>query len=165
MNATEETTADLDVRIERLEPMRVATARAMSETPERDAWEKLRAWAEHKGLFDDMEKHPVYGFNNPNPTSKSKEYGYEFWMVIDADMEVGGEIEVVNFPGGLYAVATCKLHGDPKGNVIDVWKKLWEWVQSSAYEWRETHELEKLHNPLGAEKDAVLDLYLPVEAA
>ena len=121
---------DLDVRIERLEPMRVATAHAMSETPERDAWEKLRAWAEHKGLFD-----------------------------------AGGEIEAIDFQGGLYAVATCRLHGDPKGNVIDVWKKLWEWVQSSAYKWRETHELEKLHNPLGAEKDAVLDLYLPIEGA
>jgi DNA gyrase inhibitor GyrI len=154
---------NLDVRIERLEPMRVATVHAMSETPERDAWEKMRVWAEPKGLFHDMEKHPVYGFNNPNPTSKSKEYGYEFWMAIAPDVETGGEIGVVDFPGGLYAVTTFKLYGDPKGNVIDVWKRLWEWVQSSAYEWRETHELEKLHNPLGAEKEAVLDLYLPVE--
>ena len=54
-----------DVRIVKLEPMRVASVRAISETPERDAWEKVRTWAEPKGLLADIEKHPIFGFNNP----------------------------------------------------------------------------------------------------
>ena len=45
-----------DVRIVKLEPMRVASVRAISETPERDAWEKVRAWAEPKGMLKDLKK-------------------------------------------------------------------------------------------------------------
>ncbi|MDH5383804.1 MAG: GyrI-like domain-containing protein, partial [Candidatus Aminicenantes bacterium] len=74
------------------------------------------------------------------------------------------EIEVKDFPGGLYAVTTCKLTGDPSGrNVLETWRALWEWVKSSKYKWRQTHELEKLHDPLAPEAEFVLDLYLPIE--
>jgi len=154
---------DLDVRIVKLEPMRVASVRALSESPERDAWEKLRAWAEPKGLLKDIERHPVFGFNNPNPAPDRKDYGYEFWIRIDPDIEPEAEIEAKDFAGGLYAVTTCRLLGDPKGNVGEVWMKLWEWAQaSSKYKWRRTHELEKQHDPLASEEDLVLDLYLPI---
>jgi hypothetical protein len=68
---------DLEVRIVKLPPMRVAYVRAISETPEREAWEKMRAWAEPKGMFEKREEHPVFGFNNPSPIPESKEYGYE----------------------------------------------------------------------------------------
>ena len=152
---------DLEVRLVRLEPMRVASARAVSQTPERDAWEKLRAWAQPKGLLEDLEKHPVFGFNNPNPSPDRKEYGYEFRIRVDPDTQPEGEIEVKDFAGGLYAVTTCKLHGGP--GVPETWKKLWEWMQSSPHQWRRTHELEKPHDPRASEEDLVLDLYLPVE--
>ncbi len=155
--------ADLDVRIVKLEPMTVARMRAISETPERDAWEVLRAWAQPRGLLDDIQKHPVFGFNNPNPTPDRREYGYEFWICVDPDVETEGDIEVKEFAGGLYAVTTCKLLGDPKGSVPEVWGRLWEWVQSSQYRWRRTHELEKLHDPSASEENAILDLYLPIE--
>ena len=56
---------DLDVRIVRLPPMLVACFRALSESPENEAWNKLRMWADPRGLLDDPERHPVYGFNNP----------------------------------------------------------------------------------------------------
>jgi len=151
------------VYIARLDQMRVACVRVISENPERDAWEKMRRWAEPKGLLDDTERHPVFGFNNPNPAAEGKEYGYEFWISVDPDVEPEGGIEVKDFAGGLYAVTTCKLHGDPSGNVVDIWKKLWDWVQSSKYRRRRTHEMEKLHNPKAPEKDLILDLYLPIE--
>ena len=96
--------ADLNVRVERVEPMRVAAARAISETPERDAWQRLRAWAESKGLLTHLERHPVYGFNNPPPSKDRKEYGYEMWMRVDPGVAGGEGIEPKNFPGGLYAV-------------------------------------------------------------
>jgi predicted transcriptional regulator YdeE len=68
------------------------------------------------------------------------------------------------FKGGLYAVTKCKLHGDPSGNVAEVWKKLWDWAQSShKYRWRRSHELEQSHNPQAAEEDIVLSFYLPIE--
>jgi DNA gyrase inhibitor GyrI len=155
--------SDLDVRIVRLEPMRVASVRAVSESPERDAWGKMQAWAGPRRLLDELEKHPVYGFNNPNPSPDRKDYGYEFWIRVDPYTEPEGEIEVKDFPGGAYAVTTCKLRGDPAGNVSDVWMKLWEWVQASDHGWRRTHELEGHRDPRASEQDLVLDLYLPIE--
>jgi len=153
--------SELEVRIERLEPMRVAKVRVVSETPERDAWSKLREWAEPLGLLKDIKGNPVFGFNNPGPGPGLREYGYEFWIRIDPDIEPEGDIQVGDFPGGLYAVTKCSLLGDP--NILETWKLLWEWVLKSKYEHRRTHELEKPLNPLSPEEDLVLDLYLPLE--
>ncbi len=150
---------DLDVRVVRLEPMRVASVRAISIAPERDAWKKMRAWAEPKGLLRDVDKHPVFGFNNPSPFPGRKEYGYEFWIRVDPDAESEGEIEVKDVGGGLYAVTTC----NELATISEAYEKLWRWVQSSKYQWRLTHELEKPQNPGAAEGEIVLDLYLPIE--
>ena len=154
---------ELQIHIIELRPMRVASVRVISESPERDAWEKMRTWAQPKGLLDNVEKNPVFGFNNPSPSRDRREYGYEFWIAIDPGIEPEGDIEVKDFAGGLYAVTTCRLYGDPKGNVFEVWMKLLEWVRCSKYRWRKTHELEKAHDPLASEEDLVLDLYLPIE--
>jgi hypothetical protein len=51
--------------------------------------------------------------------------------------------------------------GDP--SVLETWKRLWEWVQSSRHNWRRSHELQKVQNPLGPDEDLVLHLYLPIE--
>jgi DNA gyrase inhibitor GyrI len=153
--------SELEVRIERLEPMRMASVRVVSDTPERDAWEKLCEWAEPLGLLEDIEKNPVFGFNNPSPTPDRREYGYEFWICIDPDIKPEDEIQVIDFPGGLYAVTKCALLGDP--NILETWKLLWEWILVSKYEHRRTHELEKPQNPLSPEEDLILDLYLPIE--
>jgi DNA gyrase inhibitor GyrI len=154
---------NLDVKIVHLEPMRVACAHVVGEDPEHDAWVKLRDWAEPKGLLADIEKHPVFGFNNPNPTEDQKEYGYELWIRVDSDAAAEGDITVKVFPGGLFAVTTCMLMNDPNGNLPEVWMKLFEWVKASEYCWAKTQELEKLHDVSSADEDLVLDLYLPVE--
>jgi len=153
----------LDVRMVRLDDMRVASVRVVSESPEAEALGKLLAWAESRGLLAGTERNPVYGFNNPNPSPGEKEYGYEFWIKVDRDAEPEGDIVVKDFAGGLYAVTTCRLTGDPQGNVMEVWQHLLNWVRESPYDWRRTHELERLRDPYAAELDAVLDLYLPVE--
>jgi DNA gyrase inhibitor GyrI len=155
---------DLNVEVRRLEPMRVASVRVLSETPERDAWAKLHAWAEFKGLHENLERLPVFGFNNPNPVPYKKEYGYELWCCVSEDISGDGEVEIKEVPAGLYAVTSCKLRGDPTcRDVSEAWLKLWEWVQSSRYKWRVAQELERPLNPHAAEEDLVLELYLPVE--
>jgi DNA gyrase inhibitor GyrI len=154
---------NLTVRIVKLEPMTVASCRVFSESPERQAWEQIRAWAEPKGLLDDLFKHPVFGFNNPNPTPESEEYGYEFWIGVEPGEKPEGNIVIKEFPGGLYAVTVCRLLGEP--NVPETWKLLWEWVKSSEYRWRQTHELEKSKNPMAPEDEIELELYLPIQEA
>ncbi len=155
--------SELDVRIVRLEPMRVASVRATSTEPEHEAWLKLQAWAEPRGLLDDLEKHPVFGFNNPNPSEDREEYGYEFWIRVDEDVESDDVVRVLEFQGGRYAVTTCKLMNDPNGNMPEVWMKLYEWVKESEYEWQQTQELEKPHDLTSADDDLLLDLFLPIE--
>lgn len=156
--------SDLEVHIVKLEPMRVASVRVVSETPEVDAWGKLRNWAEPLGILQDDENHPIFGFNNPNPQPDSKEYGYELWIKVGPEVESGGDVEVKDYPGGLFAVTTCKLTGDPSGrNILETWRALLEWVKTSQYRWRQVHELEKVHDPMASEIDIILDLYLPIE--
>lgn len=156
--------SDFEVQVRRLEPMRVASVRVLSESPERDAWTRLHGWAEANGFHDNLERFPVFGFNNPNPVPHKKEYGYELWCCVDDKAEPRGDVEIKDVPGGLYACTSCKLVGDPGGpDISEAWLKLWEWVQSSPYKWRVAQELERSLDPHAGEKDMVLELYLPIE--
>jgi DNA gyrase inhibitor GyrI len=152
---------NLTVRIVNLAPMRVASVRAFGESPESVAWERLRSWAEPEGLLDDTDQHPVFGFNNPNPSPGSSQYGFEFWISLESDQTPAKHIDVKEFPGGLYAVTRCRLLGEP--NVQQTWKMLLDWVQSSEYRWRDGHELEKILNPKAPEHEIELDLHLPIQ--
>jgi DNA gyrase inhibitor GyrI/DNA-binding transcriptional ArsR family regulator len=154
---------NLDVRIIELGPMRVASVREISKTPENDAWQKIQPWAEKLGLFNNLEKNPVFGFNNPDPSPDKEEYGYEFWIKIDPEIQPEGEIAVKDFSGGLYAVTTTRLLVNDE-NVIPAWKQLGEWVkQSKKYDFGEFPCLEKALNPRASPEDLVLDLYCPIK--
>ncbi len=150
-----------DIRLEHLEPMRVAGARAVGASPEIDAWQKLSAWARPMGLLNDLARHPVFGFNNPSPSPDRKDYGYEFWIRIGPDIEPAGEIQVKEFEGGFYAVTTCR----GLAAMRDTWMKLWNWINSTEcpYKWRRTHELERPHDPLASPDELAFDLYLPIQ--
>ena len=152
--------ADLEVRIERLNPMRVAWVRVAGRNPEQQAWTKLCAWAEPRGLLAQIDKHPVFGFNNPPAAPGASEYGYEMWIAADAEPAEG--VAVKDFPGGLYAATCCPLVGGL--GVPETWKALLRWVHRSQYSWRRTtHELERILNPMAPEHALMLDLYLPIE--
>ncbi|MHA1303869.1 MAG: effector binding domain-containing protein, partial [Candidatus Heimdallarchaeaceae archaeon] len=116
-------------RIVQLPPTKVFSFQAMGEKigePEKRAWDKMEKWAKPKGLFNDPEKHQIYGFNNPNPSKDSDIYGYEFWVTIDNSIEVDEKIEMKEFPGGLYAARRCKLK-----NIGEAWKNLAKAVKES----------------------------------
>ncbi len=48
----------LDVKIVKLESMRVASILGFGNSPENKAWQQLEAWARPKGLLDDLERPP-----------------------------------------------------------------------------------------------------------
>ena len=162
---------DLFVQVIELEPMRVASVRAFSESPENDAWEKMRAWAEPQGLLEDLTTHPIFGFNNPNPSPGQENYGYEFWIRMGAHFKGEGEIEAKDYDGGLFAVTTCKPWAEMQSDFgkehgfLESWKKLVDWViLSEKYEMDESRQcLEKPHDPDAEFKNLVLDLYQPIK--
>jgi DNA gyrase inhibitor GyrI len=151
---------EIEVRLEKLAPMRMARFHASGRGPEAEAWEKLRAWAEPRGLLKNTEAHPVFGFNNPGPSKAGEDYGYEFWIRIAPETPVEIGVETLDFPGGWYAVTTVRGHPNP-----EIWMRLFEWVRRGPHRYRQTHELEHPHNPLAPESEMVFDLYLPVGEA
>jgi DNA gyrase inhibitor GyrI len=151
---------ELDVRLERLRPMRVAWVRSFGTSPEQEAWRLLSAWAGPGGLLSDPVAHPVFGFNNPAAAPGVQEYGYEFWLAIEADTQPPEPIGVKEFHGGLYAIASCRLGP----SMPERWKALLRWVHTSQHRWRRgTHELERLVNPLAAPEVMTVELCLPLE--
>jgi DNA gyrase inhibitor GyrI len=141
--------------------MRVASAHAHSASPEQDAIGKLIAWAKPKGLLDDQEAHRVFGFNNPDPSPGSPNYGYEFWIMVGPDAEPEGEIKIKEFPGGLYAVTRCEVK-NPWDDIPGTWKRLAAWLEDSKYRGGTHQWLEEHLGPLEATEEFVLNLYLPI---
>lgn len=153
----------MDVQIRSLPPMSVVASLACGPAPEVNAWAQLSAWADSVGFLDDPVTHPVFGFNNPPPEPGRADYGYEFWLKADAHIPVPGNLQHKEFKGGRYAVTLCRLEGDPRGSVTNVWQMLVERVRKSPYRLRQTHELEHHLNPGASASEIVLALYLPVE--
>lgn len=156
-----------DIRIVTLPPMRVASVVVISETPENQAWAKMRAWAEEKGLLGDLEKHPVFGFNEPPPQPGKREYGYMFWIRVGDDIESDEVVEVKEVEGGVYAVTTCVLKEELESEffkergVLESWWRLEQWAKEHGYKYRGHPGLEKPHDP-DAGADLVMDFYYPI---
>lgn len=151
--------SELNVRIVQLEPMRVASAYGFGPSPEMVAWQNLVNWAKPKGFMDDSENHRIFGFNNPDPSSGSPNYGYEFWLEVGPDVAPEGEIRVLEFAGGLFAVTGCV----GVENITATWKKLVEWLAESRYGNGRHQWLEQHLSPDGTPFEALqLDLFIPI---
>jgi len=151
--------SELDVKIVKLEPMRVICFNGFGEGPEQEALEKLLAWAKAHGHSG-----RVFGYNNPNPTPGSPNYGYDVWMVVDGDVQAEGEARIIDFPGGLYAVTRCVVTS-PWDDIPSTWQKLVRWRENSRYREASHQWLEEHIDPQNAAggENFTLDLFLPVK--
>jgi DNA gyrase inhibitor GyrI len=150
----------LDVKIVKLEPMRVICFNGFGEGPEDVALGKVFAWAKAHG-----KKGRIFGYNNPNPTPGSPNYGYDTWMVVDESVEPEGEGRIIDFPGGLYAVARCEVT-KPWEDIPGTWQKLVRWRENSRYreashQWLEEHIAPE--SEPGGNNSMTLDLFLPIK--
>lgn len=151
---------ELDVQIVKLEPMRVAVTLGFGESPEGLAIEQMLAYAQANGYEYGSAGHRVFGFNNPSPTPGSPNYGYEVWMAVGPDAQPGQDVEIKDFPGGLYAVTRVK----GVDNIFPAWQKLVAWVEASQYRALNELCLEEQISAAGAPLEELeLALYEPVE--
>ncbi len=157
--------SELEVRIVHLEPIRVASALGFGPHPEMLAWTKILTWAAAKGFLKDLKGHRFFGFNNPDPTPASPNYGYEQWITVGPDVQAEEDVTIKDFPGGLYAVNRCSL------DTIEIaWKRLIAWREASRYHCASMLCLEEaLTPPTGVDdiearplNETILDLYLPI---
>ncbi len=150
---------ELSVEIVELEPMRVVSVYGFGKEPEGLAWEKLIAWAQPRGLVEDPDHFRIFGFNNPNPSAGSPNYGYEFWLEVGEGVEPEGDTRVYDFGGGLYAVARCQ----GVANIAPTWQALVEWQTRSSYTHGSHQWLEQHLSPVGTALDELtLDLFMPI---
>ena len=151
----------IDVRIETLPPMRVASTYGFGPEPEGIAHEKMAAFLKKKGLLEGYGSAiPAYGFNNPDPSPGSPNYGYEDWAVVPPEVEPEGDIRVVMFSGGLYAVTRF----ENLENIGTVWGELVKWRENSPYLQSNHQWLERLFNPLESDPAKYeFELYLPIK--
>jgi DNA gyrase inhibitor GyrI len=151
--------SELNVRIVKLEPMRVVSTYGFGPGPEGIAWTKMRAWLEQKGLMGELASHRFFGFNNPSPSPASPNYGYEQWMTVGPDAQAEGDARIVQFAGGLYAVTSCKLRV-----ITPTWMSLVAWREGSHYKPAHHQWLEEELTPFapGEVEDYDFDIYLPI---
>lgn len=149
----------LDVKVVKLEAMRVICFNGFGEGPEGVALDKLFAWARAHG-----KNGRVFGYNNPNPAAGSPNYGYDAWMVVDESVQAEGDARMIDFPGGLYAVARCVVT-KPWDDIPGTWKKLVHWREGSRYREASHQWLEEHITPEGeaGEENFTLDLFLPIK--
>lgn len=152
---------NLNVRLVRLEPMRVAATLGFGPSPEMLAWEQLCAWMNSQHIPPASGRY--FGFNNPNPAPGSPNYGYEQWVTVDGQALPGGQTSIKEIPGGVYAVTRCKL-----ANITETWKALVLWLENSTYRFGPGQCLEECLAPGvflqadgGDPMEALFDLYLP----
>ncbi len=153
-----------EIRIVDLPAMRVICLNGFGKEPESQAFEKTVAWARKHDLLD--QPHRLFGYNNPNPTPGSPNYGYDVWMTVDDTVQADGEAHLIEFAGGLYAVMRLDVT-QPGDEIPQAWRQLVLWREKSRYhegrhQWLEEH--------IGSLNEGVnqipftLDLHLPIKA-
>jgi AraC family transcriptional regulator len=154
--------SEIEVRIVQLPAMRVACVNGFGDGPEGQAFEKMKQWAAAHNLLD--QQYRLFGYNNPDPTPGSPNYGYDVWLTVDKSIQADGEVRILEFPGGLYAVTRVDVK-NPGDDIPATWQKLVKWMEASKYRHGRHQWLEEHIGPLGemgGEQPFTLDLHLPI---
>ncbi len=150
-----------EIRIDELEPMQVVSALGYGESPEEQAWGHIMGFAAATGLDPWDGEHRLFGFNNPDPSPGSPNYGYEQWLTVNPETAVPDPLEAKRFAGGRYAVLRLRgLEG-----IGEAWKELVTWVEDRGYEIAASEHacLEELLTPIDQPEETwEFDLYLGI---
>ena len=156
--------SDLKVHIVTLPPMRVICFNGFGRSPEGVAYTKASNWLKAHGMWEDRKSHRYFGFNNPNPSPGSPNYGYDVWVTVDETVQAEGDARIVEFPGGLYAMT--RVDAGPNGEgIYETWQALAAWVDHSKYKAQYCRRecLEESIDPfLGSPSGFTLNLYEPI---
>ena len=119
----------MEVNIKKIEPGRFASFYGFGTQPEEEAIGKLLKWCQKRNISVDANKSMLLGFNNPNPSPESKEYGYEFWLKVDDNAKPEEEVRVIEYHGGSYAATECT----GVMNIFNCWQALYKWCADNNY--------------------------------
>jgi len=155
-----------NVRIVKLPPMTVAAYCAVSSTPEADCAKVFDPFVLENGLHT-KSGFRSFGFNNPDPTEGSQEYGYETWVTIPEDFNVPALFAKKHFGGGLYASISATLN-----EIGERWTRLYNWCENSekytvdsSIQWLEelSMDYEEFISEQTSDGEKQLDLLMPIK--
>jgi len=154
----------MEIRIDNIEPMRVASVRHVGPYEECEpAWQKLCAWAGPRGLFGPGTKMIGISYDDPEVTPPEK-IRYDACITVDDAIESEGEVIIRMIPGGDYAVTT---HKGPYTKLIETYSKLYgEWAPQSGRVVKAAACFEiYMNDPEKTPPEELLtDIYIPLEA-
>lgn len=154
--------SNLDVRIVKLPPMRVACINGFGTEPEGQAFDKMKEWAKSHDLIG--KPHRLFGFDSVPQSPGSPNRGYDVWLTVDESIQADGEARIIDFLGGLYAVTRIDVK-NPWDDIPSTWEKLVKWMEASRYHHGRHQWLEEHIGPLeemGGDQPFTLDLHLPI---
>lgn len=154
--------SDPVVRVVKLPALRVVCVNGFGDGPEGMAFDKMREWAKTHHLPNGP--HRIFGYNNPDPSPGSPNYGYDVWLTVDQSVQAEDGARIIEFPGGLYAVTRVEVN-NPGDEIPNAWQKLVKWMEASKYHHGRHQWLEEHIGPLDDtvnELPFTLDLFLPI---
>ncbi len=147
---------EFNVRFVQLEPMHIASVTATAHDAEAQSWNRLKAWAEPKGLLNQPSLR-VFGFDNCQPDPNHQ---YTTWIPVGSEVQGDEDVRTFDFSGGWYAVTT--VHGPDK--IPSAWQHLSEWLRGSPYRYGRHQGLEEAVGSLDNPPEQVtFHLYLPID--
>lgn len=151
---------ELPVRIVNLEPISLICFNGYGEEPETQALNQLNAWVEAHN-----QKGRIFGYNNPDPSAGSPNYGYDACMQVDKNTQAEGDARIRHLEGGAYAVLHCPVR-DPGEDIGAAWQSLVQWADKHDHPMGTHQWLEEHLDPQETAADTLfeLDLYLPIKA-
>lgn len=153
-----------NIKLVTLEEMRVISFHGYGTGPEEIAWQRLRDWIKHNGHEDMVMQQRFFGFNNPNPSPGSENYGYEQWMTLPAEYVPQEGETIKTLTGGLFAVGGFR--GSTPESFGEAWQTLADWRMDSDLLYDESRPwLEELLTREGVLQDTPMmdfDCFMPV---
>ena len=153
----------MEVKIERLDPLRVAFVRHVGPYNEvGQAWETVCARLGQQGLLGSDSRFVGVCYDDPEVTPREK-IRYDACVTVDDDFVAEGEVSVQTLPGGEFAVVT---HEGPYERLSQTYAALFgQWLPHSGRELRSQPSLEfYLNDPEGTDpEDLLTDIYAPLE--
>jgi AraC family transcriptional regulator len=153
----------MEVRIERLDPMRVAFARHVGPYNEvGKAWDTVCEKLGREGLLGPNCRFIGLCYDDPEVTPPEK-IRYDACVTVGDDFTAEGDVGVQTIPGGEFAVVT---HEGPFEKLSQTYAALFgQWLPSSGRELRSEPSLELyLNDPDStAPEDLLTDIYAPLE--
>ncbi len=153
----------MDVKIEHLDPLRVAFVRHVGPYHEvGQAWETLCTQLGKEGLIGADSRFVGVCYDDPEVTAPEK-IRYDACVTVDEEFEPQAEVGVQTLPGGAFAVVT---HAGPYKRLGQTYADLFgRWLPGSGRELRSEPSLEfYLNDPESTDaEDLLTDIYAPLE--